>query len=139
MMPSSLEAQEIDEKIMKQVRKRSMNELKKIYNDPLILTNIRDIKSTMKVSPHTTPQWSDLELVDMRQVSFDVEVWYNKIVDPEIGEIASFKETLRCILSKYRSVDWNRLSFYQNDCQDCGDQNLVELKRAVNERFIVTR
>ncbi len=129
--------QEVGDKIMNKVFKMANGELKKVYSDPYLLTEIRDIKSTLRITESTVPVWSDHPDVDLSQVSFDVEVRYNKIVDPKIGEIASFREVLRCVLSKYRSFKWNRLTLSRNDCQDCGEQSLVELKRAVNSRYVV--
>ena len=128
--------QEIDDKIMSKVLKMANGELKKIYSGPQFISKTRDIKSTMKLTETTEPVWSDHPDVDLYQVSFDVEVRYNKVIDPSIGEIASFREVLRCVLGKYRSFKWNRLTLTQNDCQDCEGDTLVELKRALNKRYI---
>ena len=107
LISSPMMGQEIDDKIMTKALKMANGELKKIYNGPHFISKIRDIKSTMKLTESTVPVWSDHPDVDLFQVSFDVEVRYNKVLDPSIGEIASFKEVLRCVLSKYRSFKWH--------------------------------
>lgn len=133
---STTNAQEVDKGIFKKVLKMANRPLKDIYDDPAIVSKIKEIKSSMIVPATSIMHSSYHNDVDLSQVSFDVEVKYIKVINPEIGEIASFTETLKCVLSKYRSLKWNRLSFYQNDCLDCGDVTLVEHKRAVNRRYI---
>jgi hypothetical protein len=132
---SEIQAQEVDEKILKQVRKMCSSELKKLYADPLMITQIKDIRTTLKPTENTREQWSEHQNVDLNQVSFDVEVRYNKIIDPNRGEIGSYREILRCVLGKYRSVRWNRLSLYRNDCQDCEGETLFVLKTAINPNY----
>ena len=132
---SEIQAQEVDEKILKQVRKMCSSELKKLYGDPLMITRIKDIRTTLKPTETTQVEWSEHQDVDLNQVSFDVEVKYNKIIDPVRGEIGSYREILRCVLGKYRSVRWNRLSLYRNDCQNCEGETLFVLKTAVNPMY----
>lgn len=136
VVPPHSFSQEVDQGIFKKVLRMSNSELKRLYDDPMIITSIRDIKSTMKVPQNAIMHSSYHNDVDLSQVSFDVEVRYNKIVNKEIGEIASYHEILRCVLSKYRSLKWNRLSLYQNDCHDCGNVTLTELKRGINKKYI---
>jgi len=133
---SLVSGQEIDGKTWKAVMKMSHSELNKLYGDQNMLTTVSSIKSTMKIAPDTEPQWEIHQDVDLAQVSFDVIVQYNRITNPDIGEVASYRETLKCVLSKYRSLKWNRLSFYQNECQDCGDVSLIELKKRTYDRYV---
>lgn len=129
------DAHVVDNKVWNKVYKMASSELKKLYDDPNMITRISEIKSTMHMTEHTTPTWSDHPEVELSQVTFDVEVMYNKIINRDKGEIGSYREVLRCVLGKHKSFKWNRLSLYRNDCQDCNNQNLVELKRGINKRF----
>lgn len=130
----AVSAQEVNQKMMKTVKRMANSELRRLYNDPSIMSRLSDIKFTMKPTELTEAKWSDHESVELNQVSFDVEVMYNKIINEEDGEIGTYKETLKCVLGKYKSFRWNRMSLYRGECQDC-EETLVELKRVINPRY----
>ena len=48
--------------------------------------------------------------VDLKEIPVAIIIYYDRIIDPTIGETFTIQETLHGTIAKYRSMKWNRLS-----------------------------